>query len=150
MKIYYSTQRPIAPGTYPKQGAGNIVNFDEKTYVQRLGHEAWGYIYYDEPLPEDVARSYELTPEPELDFSLRYSVGEGTSTYATFATAAELNAWFDAQDTEGRYFCRLYDREKRISILGCDYMWLKPEKRWHDDPQESLFDWNMNNEVQKM
>ncbi len=40
MKIYYSTQRPIAPGTYPKQGVVNIVNFDEKTYVKRLGRGA--------------------------------------------------------------------------------------------------------------
>ncbi len=138
MKIYYSTQRPIAPGTYPKQGAVNIVNFDEKTYVRRLGREAWGYIYYNEPLPEKLARDYELTPEPELDFSLRYSVGHGTDTYATFATAAELNAWFDAQDADGRYFCRLYDHEKQINILGSSYMFLKPEERWHDDQQHSL------------
>jgi len=132
MKIYYSTQRPISPGAYPKQDAGNFVNFDEKTYIQRLGREAWGYIYYHKPLPEDVARDYELTPEPELDFSLCYSVGHGTSTYATFATAAELNAWFDAQDTASRYFCRLYDHEKHVDILGSHYMLLKPEERWND------------------
>jgi hypothetical protein len=68
----------------------------------------------------------------KLDFSKRYMVGHGTSIYETFDTAAELNAWWEARDSEGRYFCRLYDRDKDISILGCDYMWLKPDERWRD------------------
>ena len=66
------------------------------------------------------------------DFSHRYSVGHGTSIWRTFATAAELNNWFDSQDSHGRYFCRLYDDGKGISILGSDYMWRDVVDRWAD------------------
>lgn len=42
---YYSTQRPVGPGTYPKP-QGNAVkevfNFDGKTYCKEIGREAWG------------------------------------------------------------------------------------------------------------
>lgn len=63
----------------------------------------------------------------------RYFVGYGTSVHGTFQTATELNEWFDAQYTEGKYFCRLYDRIKNINMVGSRYMRLKPEERWHDD-----------------
>ncbi len=140
---YYSTQRPVAPGTFPKP-AGNkvleIVNFDELKYCPESGRDCWGYIEYEKPLTEKEAVDYELVREQLLDFNQRYMATSGTSFLRTFATAAELNEWFDAQNTDGRYFCRLYDGEKHIDILGSRYMFLKPEERWHDDPQESLFD----------
>lgn len=72
----------------------------------------------------------------ELDFSKRYMVGHGTSIYATFGTAAELNAWHDTQNSHDRYFCRLYDRSKEISVLGSDYMWYDDSKRWKDELPE--------------
>ena len=61
----------------------------------------------------------------------------GTSILRTFATAAELNEWWAARDTRGRYFCRLYDREKHIDILGSRYMFLEPEERFSDAPDEN-------------
>ena len=76
---------------------------------------------------EDVGQEQNV-----IDFSHRYSVGHGTSIWRTFATAAELNNWFDNQGSYGRYFCRLYDGEKGISILGSEYMWLKTTNRWTD------------------
>lgn len=72
-------------------------------------------------------------PEEKLDFSKRYRVGHGTTIYKTFDTAAELNAWHDAQDTHGRYFCRLYDTQKKISVLGSAYMFFDASKRWKDE-----------------
>lgn len=81
---------------------------------------------------------YELVREQLLDFTQRYMVCAGTSFLRTFATAAELNEWFDAQVVEDRHFCRLYDRVRMVHILGCRYMWLKPEERWTDDPQGSF------------
>ncbi|MCC8110319.1 MAG: hypothetical protein LIO74_01395 [Ruminococcus sp.] len=34
---YYSTQRPLMPGTFPKkQAAQDIVNFDEKNIARKL------------------------------------------------------------------------------------------------------------------
>lgn len=70
-----------------------------------------------------------------LDFSKRYWVGHGTTIYYTFDTAEELNEWHDRQDTKGRYFCRLYDTVKHISVLGSAYMFFNDSKRWKDEPQ---------------
>ena len=40
---YYSTQRPIVPGSYPSSYAAEIVvNFDQKTFCEEIGREAWG------------------------------------------------------------------------------------------------------------
>ena len=89
-------------------------------------------------MSEKQAADYELVREQLLDFKQRYMVGAGTSVLRTFATAAELNEWFDAQVVEDRHFCRLYDRVRMVHILGCRYMWLKPEERWTDDPQSNF------------
>ena len=134
---YYSTQRPIAPGTFPEPEGNKvleIVNFEERTYCKESNRDCWGYIDYEKPLSEKEAASYELIREKLLDFSQRYMATRGTGIQRTFATAAELNEWWEARDTEGRYFCRLYDCEKGIEIPGSKYMWLKPEERFHDDP----------------
>lgn len=66
MEIYYSTQRPIGPGTYPKLQGNEVLkihNFTSKTYCEELGQEAWGYIGYEQPLTPEQIAGYELTPE---------------------------------------------------------------------------------------
>lgn len=140
---YYSTQRPVTPGSFPKP-AGNkvleIVNFDEKTYCKEADRDCWGYIDYEKPLSEKEANAYELVRELLLDFSQRYMATSGTSILRTFATAAELNEWWEARDSEGRYFCRLYDRKTGANILGSEYMFLKPEERFSDEQELNLFD----------
>ena len=61
---YYSTQRPITPGSIPRaQEANEIVNFYDPMYCEAIGREAWGYVDYPEPISEREARNYELTPE---------------------------------------------------------------------------------------
>lgn len=64
---YYSTQRPVTPGSFPKSPFNEVlqvVNFDSKTYCEDIGREAWGYIEYKYPLhPEDV-EEYELSVIP--------------------------------------------------------------------------------------
>ena len=64
---YYSTQRPITPGSYPKSPFNEVlqvVNFDARTYCEEIGSDAWGYIEYKYPLhPDDVAY-YELSVIP--------------------------------------------------------------------------------------
>lgn len=64
---YYSTQRPITPGSYPKLPFNDVlqvVNFDARTFCEDIGQEAWGYIEYKRPLhPEDV-EEYELAVIP--------------------------------------------------------------------------------------
>lgn len=60
---YYSTQRPVGPGTYPRQGGTETVtNFNGKIFCEEIGREAWGYIEYREPITSEQARAYELTP----------------------------------------------------------------------------------------
>ena len=61
MKKYYSMQRPVAPGTYPKKGAVEIVNYENKRYVMKDHVIAWGYIVYDRELTEKELYDYELT-----------------------------------------------------------------------------------------
>lgn len=64
MKRYYSTQRPLAQGTFPKKdGRETIVNFmsnQGKVYCEEVDCYAWGYIEYPEPLSKKEADDYEL------------------------------------------------------------------------------------------
>lgn len=62
MNRYYSTQRPVMPGSYPnRDGVEKIHNFDTKTFCEEIGREAWGYIDYREALTKEQAEAYELT-----------------------------------------------------------------------------------------
>lgn len=61
---YYSTQRPVMPGSYPKPQGNQIreiCNFDQRTYCNEISREAWGYIEYTEPLAPSAVSNYELT-----------------------------------------------------------------------------------------
>lgn len=63
---YYSTQRPVAPGTFPKPEGNRVLaieNFDKRTICRDARCEAWGYIDYEKPLDEATARSYELVKQ---------------------------------------------------------------------------------------
>lgn len=61
MYRYYSTQRPVAPGTFPENPAAlgnygaNGADFD------RLGR-VWGWLDYEEELAPEQASAYELKP----------------------------------------------------------------------------------------
>lgn len=60
---YYSTQRPIGPGTFPKSPENKVLeihNFDSRTFCEEIGREAWGYIDYESPLTQEQAISHEL------------------------------------------------------------------------------------------
>ena len=59
---YYSTQRPVGPGTFPTgYKVEEIHNFDRRTFCDEINREAWGYIDYREPLTKEQAEAYELT-----------------------------------------------------------------------------------------
>ena len=61
--IYFSTERPVSIGTYPKPQDNHvdaIVNFDEAIFVAEIGRPAWGYIEYEHPLTAEQAAAYEL------------------------------------------------------------------------------------------
>lgn len=63
MHRYYSTQRPVTPGSYPKEQVDCIVNFPDRVYCEEIGREAWGYIDYRLPLTEQQMMDYELAEE---------------------------------------------------------------------------------------
>lgn len=59
---YYSTMRPVMPGSFPnRESVEEIHNFDTKTFCEEIGREAWGYIDYREALTKEQAEAYELT-----------------------------------------------------------------------------------------
>jgi len=60
---YYSLQRPVMPGSYPKNATViNINNYDDRTLIDDIGRLAWGYIEYSEPLTKQACNDYELEP----------------------------------------------------------------------------------------
>lgn len=58
---YYSTMRPVNPGTFPNHDVKSLHNFSTRIYVESIKHEAWGYLDYNIPLTETEERNYELT-----------------------------------------------------------------------------------------
>lgn len=62
MAKYYSTQRPVMPGSFPKKTeVVEIKNFDAKTFCEEIGKEARGYIEYQNELTKEEADAHELT-----------------------------------------------------------------------------------------
>lgn len=61
---YFSTQRPVDIGTFPKTANGplSFVNFDERMTVEDGAFRAWGILTYSAPLTEKQVDDYELRP----------------------------------------------------------------------------------------
>lgn len=59
---YYSTLRPVGPGTFPSgYKVKEIVNFDSRKPCAEIGgRPAWGYIDFEGELSEKDAQSYDL------------------------------------------------------------------------------------------
>lgn len=63
MYRYYSKNRPVSIGTYPRKDTFlRMENFDTKQHI-REGLWAWGYIEYSEPLTIAEIENYELEGE---------------------------------------------------------------------------------------
>ena len=68
---YYSTQRPVDIGTFPKTENGPVrfENFDKREEVEQGQFRTWGYLIYDAPLTAKQIYDYELRPAPDnFDF----------------------------------------------------------------------------------
>lgn len=119
---YYSTQRPVMPGSYPKSAnVENIVNFDEKKFCEEIGRSAWGYIEYSEKLPEHDAEAYELTAgASKMYYCVTSSFDSKGRVIAAVTSAQECSKkpenqfihttekdiyidWFDDQEEAKRY-----------------------------------------------
>lgn len=67
MYRYYSTQRPVDIGTFPKPADNKPVeihNYDKRQPVENGTMLAWGYLEYAKPLTEKESSDYELKPAP--------------------------------------------------------------------------------------
>lgn len=79
MTTYYSTQRPIGSGTYPKPQNNKVIeikNFDKKEKIEKEDINAYGYIKYEKPLMPAAAKTYELT----LALALEKTIEENKET----------------------------------------------------------------------
>lgn len=64
---YYSTQRPVDIGTFPKpphNAPDEIINYDQRIPVEGGAFLAWGHLTYTKPLTEKAASDYELRSAP--------------------------------------------------------------------------------------
>ena len=64
---YYSTQRPVDIGIFPKPPDNKPVeihNYDKRQPVENGTMQAWGYLEYAKPLTEKEASDYELKLAP--------------------------------------------------------------------------------------
>ena len=81
---YYSTQRPIMPGSFPIHPGNKVLeihNFDSKSYCEDIGREAWGYIEYEKPLARYDCDSYELTAVQTKTLHLQYIGADSWDRY---------------------------------------------------------------------
>jgi len=65
---YYSTQRPVDIGTFPKpphNAPDEIANYDQRIPVEGGAFRAWGHLTYAKPLNEKQASDYELRPSKD-------------------------------------------------------------------------------------
>ena len=89
---YYSTQRPIMPGSYPKPEGNGIVtvyNFDNKIYAEEIQREAWGYIEYARPLGHFDIVNYELVAAKIKTLHLKYLGRDSWGRYVCMRTKTE-------------------------------------------------------------
>ena len=65
---YYSTQRPVDIGTFPKpphNAPDEIINYDQRVPVEGGAFLAWGHLTYTRPLSEKDMTNYELRPSKD-------------------------------------------------------------------------------------
>lgn len=65
---YYSTQRPVDIGTFPKpphNAPDEIENYDQRVPVEGGTFLAWGHLTYTRPLTDKQIADYELRPAPD-------------------------------------------------------------------------------------
>lgn len=64
---YYSTQRPLSLGSYPKPVENQVIeiqNFNNRQPVEEGKLQAWGYVEYTKPLTAKEMQDYELKCVP--------------------------------------------------------------------------------------
>ena len=95
---YYSTQRPVDIGTFPKplhNAPDEVVNYDQRIPVEDGTFLAWGHLTYTKPLTEKQASDYELRPaldNPDVGRSMPVRGNAGKQPIATQMKDAQKQA----------------------------------------------------------
>lgn len=90
---YYSTQRPVDIGTFPKpphNAPDEIANYDQRIPVEGGAFRAWGHLTYTKPLTEKQVSDYELRPakdNPDIrrEAAVKRPIAEQMKTAAKLA-----------------------------------------------------------------
>jgi len=86
---YYSTQRPVDIGTFPKpprNAPDEIVNYDQRVPVENGSFLAWGHLTYTRPLTKRQASDYDLLSR-KWGIDIFRSIREQMKTAAKLAEA---------------------------------------------------------------
>ena len=104
---YYSTQRPIDIGTFPKPSGNQpteIQNFDVRTPVEDGAFMAWGILAYAKPLTADELARFELRPSL-LNLDVYQAMAEQAAVVGPWERKCKIPAekrltqWNGATDT---------------------------------------------------
>lgn len=91
MYKYYSLLRPVSVGTVPNCTISEMVNFDQRKYVDEIQREAWGYFVTPDELLREKVCEYNLVSADTLTSKWK-SIAEKISQFSQKAG--------DALDTE--------------------------------------------------
>ncbi len=95
---YYSTQRPVDIGTFPKTDNGPLyhINYDEREYCENDTFKAWGYLVYDAPLTEKQIDAYELraaSDNPDRDKTSPQQLEEQIQAIGKYEDSKRMNRY---------------------------------------------------------
>lgn len=110
---YYSTQRPVMPGSYPDPKNNKVLkieNFDHKKFVEEVDRPAWGFIEYEKPLGHFDVMDYELEAVKLKTLHLNYIGIDSWSRYVYEDENGKL--WKNVNCCTPREIC-----EKRGDVL---------------------------------
>ena len=121
MYRYYSTQRPVAPGTYPGRPA-TLGNYGSNgTDIDYLGH-VWGWLDYEDELTAEQADAYELKPAGKTP--MYYAISETTARQAkrmnSFSDYVEGSATAGYRVEVDRAAYLAYRQKRRIDPMYHD------------------------------
>lgn len=127
---YYSTQRPVDIGTFPKP-PGNlpleIVNYDERVWIEDESLRAWGELTYAKPLTQIQMDDYELKASRHNPVRIRKYPLDATTERFEVVRLLDVPALFTtlrvnrATVPRGMYLYELqtsYEDRSRPGLLG--------------------------------
>ena len=126
--VYFSTERPISIGTYPKENVITVYNYSSKTYKEEIEQEAWGVIFYLAPLTKEQMEEYELVQSEEQRqeiegrevIKLEMAVTEENKSLGidnAKATGEELITKLEEETREVAEAIREYEKDKTLKSL---------------------------------